>query len=55
MKILFQFMNLYCLLEAYENGFFKLADNTCDVSTFPKSRYPFMVSATISATSGYLN
>lgn len=47
MKILFQFMNLYCLLEGYEKGFFKFADNTCAVSTFPNKRYPFIVSATI--------
>ncbi len=31
-------MNLYCLLEAYEKGFFKVADKTCDVRTLPKSK-----------------
>ncbi len=47
--------NIEMTTKTDENGFFKFADNTCEVSTFPNNKYPFIVSATMSATYGYLN
>lgn len=55
MNIRFQSMNLNCFDVANEKGFFLFGLSTFAIRILPINMYPFIVSATIFATSAYLN